>query len=235
MDTTYEVEEDFAFLGRTYTEYGWFFDLSMADLTQGPVLDCAAGPSSFTAVASSHTAVTAVDPAYAYSIDELEARCVATLERTSEQLREKAGAFVWDVYGDVDTRMGYLRAATRRFLADVGHHPERYVAAELPDLPFERNAFSLALSANFLFLYDDRLDRSFHVAALRELARVASEVRIFPLHGLDGDRSPLREPVRSALAADGISTTLCSVPYEFQPGATEMLVVGESPEAGQPG
>ena len=65
-------------------------------------------------------------------------------------------------------------------------HPERYVAGGLPDLPFEADSADLALVANLLFVYDDRLDREFHAAALRELARVArEEVRVFPLASLD--------------------------------------------------
>ena len=124
------------------------------------------------------------------------------------------------------TRRQYLRAAAERFLADYATHPERYVAGGLPDLPFEADSADLALVANLLFVYDDRLDREFHAAALRELARVArEEVRVFPLASLDRTRSAFVDPVTETLRADGHSVEFRPVPYEFQPGATEMLVV----------
>lgn len=223
--TRFEVEEGFAFIGRTFGEYCRLFDLEWATFARGPILDCAGGPSSFAAVASTLTPVTAVDPRYGPPVATLEAACRRGVADTRDQLREKADAFVWDVYGDVETRVRYLEAATRRFLADYGHEPGRYVRARLPSLPLDRDAFAVALCGNFLFLYDDRLDLSLHVAALRELARVAREVRVFPLHGLDGDRSPYVDPAVEHLADRGLVARIEPVPYEFQPGATEMLVV----------
>lgn len=129
--------------------------------------------------------------------------------------------------GDPETRGRYQRAAYERFLADYATHPGRYVAGALPDLPLSSNAVDLALVGNLLFLYDDRLDQAFHEAALRELARVAREVRVFPLASLSRERSNLVTPVAASLRADGLDTALRSVPYEFQPGATEMLIVEE--------
>lgn len=128
----------------------------------------------------------------------------------------------------MDTRLRYLRAAFRRFLADYAGNPGRYVAGKLPHLPFDDGAFDIALSSSLLFLYDDRLDCEFHLASLRELARVATEVRVFPLHTLDATRSALVGPVVRTLETEGYRVALVSVPYEFQPDATEMLVVSSS-------
>jgi hypothetical protein len=113
-----------------------------------------------------------------------------------------------------------------RFLADYATHPERYVASALPDLPFADDAFDLTLSANLLFLYDDRLEEGFHHEAMAELSRVTDgEVRVFTLASLDRERSEFVEPVVERLRADGHGVEFREVPYEFQPGATEMLVV----------
>lgn len=222
----FEVEANYLFIGRTFTEYTWLFDLDPAALAGRSVLDCPGGPSSFAAVAGALGAdVTAVDPMYERSMATLETEALDAVERNVAQLAEKRDLFVWDVYGDVATRGRYLRAAAQRFLADFASHPGRYAAAGLPVLPFADDAFDLALSANFLFLYDDRLDLADHVAGLRELARVAREVRVFPLAGLDRERSELVAPAVERLRADGLSVTFREVPYEFQPGATTMLVV----------
>lgn len=162
---------------------------------------------------------------YGPSAGALAAPLADAVERTVAQLREKRDLFVWDYYGDPETRGRFQRAAAERFLADYAAHPGRYVVGALPELPLADDTADLALVGNLLFLYDDRLDGAFHEAALRELARVAAEVRVFPLASLDGERSGLVAPVVGALRAEGFAAGTRSVPYEFQPGATEMLVL----------
>ena len=87
-----------------------------------------------------------------------------------------------------------------------------------PDAPFE-----LALSSHFLFLYSGQFDLDFHIAALREMLRVAAEVRVFPLLQLGGAPSPHVPGVREALTAAGVRATVEPVPYEFQRGGNHML------------
>lgn len=55
-------------------------------------------------------------------------------------------------------------------------------------LPLERGSgkFDIALSSHFLFFYSAQLSAEFHLQALREMLRVAREVRVFPLLALDG-------------------------------------------------
>lgn len=230
MPDRFEVDREFLFLGRTFEEYLDLFELERSDLAAGPVLDCPGGPSSFTAVASAlGTSVTAVDPAYDLSVAELEDECTDSIERNMAQVRQKRDRFEFDYYGGVDVRERFLRAAAERFLSDVARNPGRYVPASLPDLPFEDDAFALTLSGNLLFLYDDRLDESFHVAAARELARVTDgELRVFPLASLDLARSGLVEPVADALRRDGHDVAFEPVAYDLRPSAEAMLVV--SPE-----
>ncbi len=54
-----------------------------------------------------------------------------------------------------------------------------FVPAQLPELPFFDGTFDLALCSHFLFLCSEHHDAKFHIHALRELCRVAQEVRIF--------------------------------------------------------
>lgn len=220
------VEEEFLFIGRTFTEYRRMFDLDVTELVGNSVLDCGGGPSSFTAVAPGvGVESVAIDPAYGPPPEALESECEQAIERTLTQLQEKRDAFVWDEYGTVDGRGRYLRAAAEQFLADYAQTPGRYVTGGLPTLPFETDSFALALCANLLFLYDDRLGREFHLESIRELARVAREVRLFPLSSLDREQSGYVTPVVDVLQSEGHDVQLRDVPYEFQPGATEMLVV----------
>lgn len=229
MSEKFEIDDGTAFYGRTFAEYSRMFDLDWSRLDGEAVLDSPGGPGSFTAVASAVAAsVTAVDPCYGAAAETLARQCEERIEQTAKQLRDRRDAFVWDEYGDVETRVRFVRTAAARFLADYERAPRRYVAAALPKLPFDRDTFDLVLSANLLFLYDDRFDRSFHVRALQELARVArAEVRVFPLADLAAERSGYVQPAVQALREDGLAVETQSVPYEFQPGVSEMLVVSD--------
>ena len=223
----FRVEDNFLFIGRTFEEYLKMFGLEMANCIGSRILDCPGGPGSFTAVASALGAdVTAVDPEYGPPPATLESRCEAAVTRNVAQLEEKQDLFVWDHYGDVETRGRYLQAAYERFLADYQRHHDRYIEGALPDLPFDDGTFDLTLSANFLFLYDDRLNDEFHLAALQELYRVTKgEVRVFPLASLDRERSDYVDLLVDQLREGGVDVTFQGVPYEFQPNVTEMLLL----------
>ncbi|MFB6141627.1 MAG: class I SAM-dependent methyltransferase [Halosimplex sp.] len=223
----FEIADDFLTIGRTFAEYRRMFDLEAGDVAGAELLDCGGGAGAFTATAAELAdSAVAIDPIFGRSPADLEPELEAAIEYNVEQLREKRDLFVWDFYGDVETRGRYLRAAAERFLADYATHPERYVAGALPELTLADDSVDLALVSNLLFLYDDRLDGAFHEAALRELVRVArEEVRVFPLHSLDRTRSAYVDPVADALRADGHAVEFREVPYEFQPGATEMVCI----------
>ena len=224
-----EMEQEFRLdgivpWGRRLWEYRAFFALEEADLRHA-VLDVGAGPSSFAAEASAAGArVTAADPLYALPGKAIAQRFEETRGAMMEGLRQARYRFRWSHYGSPDTIEKIRREALALFLADYGREAaRRYVEASLPRLPFADGAFRLALSSHLLFLYGDDLDFAFHIEALRELLRVAEEVRVFPLVNLDGRPSSHLPGVLAQFARDGIRVELVPVPYEFQKGATKML------------
>lgn len=205
------------------------FDLSDRDL-EGRILGCGDGPASFNAEATARgarvTSVdTSVDPLYGFTGPQIRSRIDATYGDMVEQTRHNAGEFVWDAIGSVE-ELGRIRlAAMEAFLADYGRGGSegRYVAGELPSLPFADGRFDLALCGHFLFLYSAHLDLPFHVSALKELARVAREVRVFPLLALGGSPSAFVEPCVAELSQMGFDVTVDVVPYEFQRGGNRMM------------
>lgn len=205
------------------------FDLEVGSIEERTILDCPSGADSFVATAHELGAsVTGVDVMYAHTPQELNRRCQSDYERVAEQLAEKSDLFNWGFYGDVEGRKQLLNKAYETFVNDYteGRKQGRYIYAELPKLPFESNSFSLVLSAHFLFLYSDRLDYDFHLETLRELIRVASEqVRIFPVVGLDTEKYDRLDGIIHELTEDGHTIDLVEVPFEFQQGADEMLVI----------
>lgn len=214
--------------GRSFDEYGRMFALTGQD-TASRILGCGDGPASFNAEATRRGArVVSCDPLYRFERDEIEQRIVETRDRILEQTRLNSHQFVWS--GEIRTPedLGRVRAdAMRVFLDDydVGRASGRYVDAELPALPFADRSFDLAVCSHLVFLYSSQLGEAFHRAALRELCRVATEVRVFPLVALDGMRSPFVERCVEDLESAGHATFIEPVAYEFQRGANQMLRV----------
>lgn len=211
--------------GRSYDEYVRMFALEGSDLHLR-IIGCADGPASFNAEATRRGAqVVSCDPLYAFAAAVVRDRIESTSAEILEQTRAHAGSFVWNTITSVD-ELGLVRkAAMSKFLDDYerGLDERRYVAAGLPDLPFPNAAFDLALCSHFLFLYSERLGVDFHTAAVRELCRVAGEVRIFPLLSLGGERSAFVETVGETLTDLGLVISLEVVPYEFQRGGNQMM------------
>lgn len=208
--------------GRSFDEYVRMFALSNEDFGRR-TLDCAAGPSSFAADAGSRGSdVVAADPLYAFSADEIRGRVEAVRPDIMAQVRRQREQFVWEYFESPDhleeVRMGACRVFLDDYADDAGR--ANYRADSLPALGFAGGSFDLALCSHFLFLYSDRLDAAFHFVSLRELLRVAAEVRVFPVTDLAGRPSPHLPAVR-----EGFNTEVRRVDYEFLRGANEMLVV----------
>ena len=215
--------------GRSFDEYRRMFDLSGDDLLR-PIVGCGDGPAAFNAeVTRRGGRVVSCDPIYRFSAADIEARIDACVPQVLEQTRRNAHLFLWgngnaaSVEALGDARMGSMRIFLDDF--ETGRAEGRYVDAELPALPLPDGAFAIALCSHFLFLYSAHFDVAFHVAALREMARLAPEARVFPLMTLNGERSPYIEPCAEALRADGLTVTVDPVPYEFHRGGNEMLRV----------
>jgi len=213
--------------GRNHAEYVAMFGLSPADLQQR-ILGCGDGPASFNAtLAARGGSIVSVDPIYGFTKDEIAGRIVATFDVVLEQTRNNREEFVWQEIASVE-ELGRIRlAAMREFLADFDHGRAtgRYLVGALPQLPFSSQAFDLALCSHLLFLYSAQLSEDFHLAAIRELGRVAREVRIFPLLELGAKRSRHLDPVVATLQQEGCRVEIKQVPYQFQKGGNELLIV----------
>ncbi len=203
------------------------FALSSDDL-HSRILACAAGPASFNAEATAAGfAVVSCDPLYCFSASEIRQRISETSEVILEQTRRNQGEFVWTSIRSIGELRELRMSSMERFLEDfeVGKQQGRYIDAELPNLPLADGAFGLALCSHFLFLYSEHLTEDFHVAAIREMGRVAREVRIFPLLALGAKRSSYVDPVCQRLQEAGCCVTIEPVAYEFQRGGNQMMRV----------
>lgn len=211
--------------GRSFDEYARMFSLTVDDLA-GRIVGCADGPACFNALATQRgTRVVSCDPIYAFSTAEIRSRIMATSDDIIEQTRRNQHEFVWASIASPDELLDARMQAMELFLADydTGKAEGRYVTAELPLLPFEDRSFDLAVCSHFLFLYSQQLGEVFHHTSIKELCRVANEVRIFPLLALGGIGSSYVSPIAHAFRQLGHTVSIERVPYEFQRGANKMM------------
>jgi len=213
--------------GRSYDEYVSMFSLTEADLGLR-ILGCGDGPAAFNSVLTKRGGnIISVDPLYVFNAEQIKGRISETYGTVMTQLRENHCDYIWEVIPSVD-ELGTLRMSSMEsFLADfdAGKQEGRYISGELPSLPFECDEFDIALSSHFLFLYSVHLSAEFHLQALQEMLRVSREVRVFPLLTLEGVLSPHLPFVKEHLAKHGFGVEIERVPYEFQRGGNEMLVI----------
>ena len=214
--------------GRNYDEYVRMFDLQPDDLRKR-IIGCGDGPASFNTIANQQGGhVTSVDPIYAFSKAEIEARIEATYATVISQTEKNKEKFRWDQIGSVAALGAIRMQAMQTFLAsyEVGKQQQVYIAGSLPILPFPAGVFDLALCSHFLFLYSDNLTYEFHVESIYEMLRIATEVRIFPLLNVNAERSPYLDPVLKEFQSKSVEIRI--VNYEFQIGGNEVLIIKNS-------
>jgi hypothetical protein len=215
--------------GRTLEEYRSMFNLSEADLSSR-ILGCGDGPASFNAeMKKLGHKVISVDPIYQFSAAQIKQRVQETYEPVISQVKQNADRFVWKSFRNADELGRDRLAAMEAFCLDyeAGKAEERYLFQALPQLELADNEFELCLCSHLLFLYSEQLSLDFHIAAIHELLRVSSEVRIFPLLQLDGEPSTYLDEVIQELSSKGIQAQVQTVGYEFQKGGNQMLRIGK--------
>ena len=212
--------------GRSFVEYQAMFNLTELDL-QKNILGCGDGPAAFNKeLTKLGGSITSIDPIYQFSRTELKQRIADVYDEVLKQVATNHADFVWKNIKSLD-ELGQIRMqAMNDFLADyeLGKQQDRYLSDSLPKLDFDDQQFDLALCSHFLFLYSDHFSSEHHIQSILELCRVAKEVRIYPLLSLEHKPSPHLDLVIQKLKNHNIETQLQQVAYEFQKGATEMLV-----------
>lgn len=221
---------DILLTSRPLDEYCGLFGLTRAALAavEGPVLDCPGGAAGLTAEARALGChVIAADPAYAAALPAVTARALAGREAMAGAMR--AAPHLYPAPRDLPPDR-YLRSwdrARRLFAADTAAHPEDYVAAALPRLPFADHTFALTLSCYLLLAYPGQFGPRHQLAGLLELARVTApggEARIYPLHDGDGRRCPHLGDLRRELGRHRVGSEIRAFPRPGD-GRTRRILV----------
>ena len=212
-------------LGRSYSEYVQMFGLSEDDLNRS-IIGVADGIASFNAeMKELGKTVLSVDPLYEFEGSEIRNRFYEVIDNVVEQLRSTQGDYNWTFFKNPDEYREHRIETAERFIRDYdsGKNEGRYVFGELPELELEDNSFDLALCSFYLFFYSEQLNYEFHLESVKEMIRIAKEVRIHPLIDLAVNRSVHLDPVISEIEKEGYLVEIAEVEYDMQPGGNIML------------
>lgn len=218
--------EDIMLFAPALENYQAIFALSAADLSK-KIVDCAAGFAAFNAeMHDLKHKVVSVDKIYNLNPADMQAclkiKMAAMLESTHHRQH-----FNWHGIVTPEDFMQQTEKNAQRFLDDYSlafENENRYVAGDVIQLDFENNQFDLALCSHLLFA-DSRLDQQSHLQAIREMARVAAELRVFPLLNAKGQASHMLGPIMLALQQENYGVAVHDVSDELQKSGHAMLVV----------
>ena len=213
-------------LGRTFEEYRRYFLLEPDRLIGKRVLDVAGGVSSFCAEANSlGINVTSFDPIYSLSPEKIMERSEPDLEAVYCTIG-RVPTYRWRYYKNPDYMRELRKRASTMFFSDYETHPERYVAGELPNLPFSDREFDLTLVSYFLFAYEERLSYEFHRDSILEIMRVTrDEARIYPTVTFEAQPSEYIPMLRSDPALQSFAFTDIKTDFEFLVNSNSFLRV----------
>ena len=109
---------------------------------------------------------------------------------------------------------------------DYKAHPDRYVAGELPRLPFADARFDVTLVSYLLFAYQDRLSYEFHRDSVLEIMRVTrDEARIYPAVTLEAQPSEYVRMLQSDPAFEKFDLEVIKTDFEFLVNSNSFLRV----------
>ncbi len=229
------------FIGRSFSEYMWMFNLDLSNFKDLEILDCPSGASSFVAEASSEYKVkkaVGCDLMYDNSLSIIEKRGRDDLEYMINCLSKVPDFYDWNMYSNIEDLRKARASSLKKFISDYATNEvvnnlskkyQRYVKAILPNLPFNDKSFDLVLSSNFLFYYHNMFDYSFHHDTILEMLRVTSkEVRIFPVQKPDANIPEYFERLMESINRHmnkKISFRIEKVKYDFRSGVNKMLIL----------
>ncbi|MFT4059233.1 MAG: hypothetical protein QM652_06775 [Legionella sp.] len=213
--------------GHGVDEYREMFDLSQEDMSSR-ILEYGCGPSAVNTQQfhEAHKAVSC-DPLFVLDKDTLLSKSVMIFAQMVDEVRQAQHQFDFSRIGSLEQLIEQRKNGMKQFFADYeqGKKEERYYGAADYHLPYPDFSFDYALSAHYLFADLENQSIDFHVQIIRELARAAKEVRIFPLIDCNGKTSEFLNPVLLHLQRENYGVEVREVDYHLHKAENAMLRV----------
>ena len=213
--------------GHHIDEYREMFNLSAQDF-HSRILEYGCGPSAINNELHEDTEhVVSCDPLFTLDKATLSTKTSLIFEDMINRVAREKEKFDFTRYGNLEGLISKRRQGMSEFFDDYekGRAEKRYLPVTDYTLPFADFSFDLALSSHYLFADLDDQDVEFHLKIIRELARVAKEVRIFPLIDRYGHPSPFFGPVLLGLQEGNFGVEVKEVAYHLQATGNAMLRV----------
>lgn len=207
-------------------DYLLMFDLKDTDLQQ-PLLDVAAGASSFNAELTHHGYhVISVDPLYQTTPDAISTAVDVMQNQFEQRVLAYVDKFHWTRGNGPEDLLANQRDIAQSFIHDYaqGLLQGRYIDGALPQLPFSDYQFTMSLCANFIF-DGPYQDQAFQLAAIKALTRVARETRIYPLLNAEGEICSHLGQLLLTLQAENYGVEVREVVFHVQKNGNAMLRV----------
>ena len=223
-------ETETRFLGYSYDDYVNMFDLKPHELHSMRFLDYAGALNGFTStMMRDNLKSTCVDPLYSIPKVQLEGKIELACLNFKNYLEQHFDDLCIDE-DKIEETVQQKRLVALRTLEsyDAGKNSGCFKEQALPSLELEDNSYDMALCSHLLFTYGDVLSEQFHIDSILELARVAYQVRVFPLVCETGKLSDHIGPVLQTLQEKGYKSEIRQVSHKFQKIGNAMLVIDSS-------
>ncbi|KTC65580.1 SAM-dependent methyltransferase (plasmid) [Legionella adelaidensis] len=213
--------------GHHVDEYQEMFDMTRADFNSS-ILEYGCGPSAINSeLHKSNSHIVSCDPLFNLDKNKLINEVEQIFQKMVKRVEQDEEKFDFSSYGGLSGLIEKRKQGMKECFEDYnqGKEEKRYRSESGLELPFPDFTFDFALSSHYLFAALDNKDVDYYLQAIRELARVAKEVRIFPLVDRFGQLSPFVGPVLLGLQQENYGVEIREVAYRLQPKGNAMLRV----------
>jgi hypothetical protein len=214
------------FFGHSLQQYLKMFSLDLNDLSNVKLLDCMAGVNSVVTQMLPHAAAAvALDSLYNLTAQQIRQELNAS-NKLQDFFHSNTEQFNWSEYLNAKIEYDNRMHTAEEFFSSYDSNRKNYCAiSSVSSINLDSGSFDLALSSHFLFTNSDKISQQQHSEIILEYARIANEVRVFPLFDKSGEISLHLGPVLQDLQDNGYETEIRQVDYELQVGANAMLVI----------
>jgi hypothetical protein len=213
--------------GHGVDEYREMFDLSQDEINSS-ILEYGCGPSAVNAQQTPQDhKIISCDPLFVLDKDTLASKAIMIFADMAAEIKKEQVHFDFSRSGSYDHLVAERQQGMKQFFADYesGIAQGRYLGVADYHLPFADFTFDYALSSHYLFADLDDQTVDFHLTIIRELARVAKEVRIFPLIDRAGKTSEFLGPVLLGLQKENYGVEVREVDFHLHQSGNAMLRV----------